>query len=173
MNQNTKTPLFSLLVSILLSVACIAGETPKLNATGASGSAVERIGPPTFYAPPFERYRLGPPDLNNPSFYPIPQTAVTRDTYMAWIEQSGLLKFAQQPKLGMSGPTLLLPSLAKFVQSGEEHWGEACVAMLKDYHQALKAEVEAKGWVEQFAEPPAFLPVYRKHLIAGGLMAAD
>ena len=143
MNQKTKTPLFSLLVSILLSVASNADETPKLVAADASKAAVERMGPPTFYAPPVERHRLGPPDLNNPSFYPIPQTAVTRDTYMAWIEQSGLLKYAQQPQLGMSGPTLLLPSLAKFVQSGEEHWGEACVAMLKDYHRALKAELEA------------------------------
>ena len=40
-------------------------------------------------------------------------------------------------------------------------------------HRALKVEVQAKGWVEQFAEPPAFLPVYRKYLIAGGLMTAD
>ena len=32
-------------------------------------------------------------------------------------------------------------------------------------------EVAQLGEREQFAEPPAFLPVYRKHLIAGGLIA--
>ena len=92
---------------------------------------------------------------------------------MVWLEQSGLLDYTQQPKRGMSGPTQLLPVLAKFVQTGEQHWGEACIAMLQDYHRALEAEVKAKGWVEQFAEPPAFLPVYRKHLIAGGMMTPD
>ena len=66
-----------------------------------------------------------------------------------------------------SGLRLGFPVLAKYVQTGERHWGEACLAMLKDYHRGLEAEVQAKGWVEQFAEPPAFLPVYRKHLIAG------
>ena len=135
--------------------------------------SVERVGAPTLYAPPIERYRLGPPDLSNPAYYPIPQTPVTRATYMAWLEQSGQLDYADQPKRGLSGPTLLLPALAKLVQTGEKRWGEACVAMLKDYHRAMEAEVRAKGWVEQFAEPPAFLPVYRKHLIAAGLMTPD
>ena len=173
MNRKTITSFHVLLVATLLTQASTAAEPAKPVVTEASEPAVERIGPPTFFAPPVERYRLGAPDLDNPAFYPIPQTAVTRDTYMAWLEQSGLLKHAQQPKLGMSGPTLMLPALAKFVQTGQRHWGEACVAMLKDYHRALKAEVKAKGWVEQFAEPPAFLPVYRKHLIVGGLMTAD
>lgn len=152
---------------------CKATEPKDSVAKEASEATVERIGPPTFFAPPIERYRLGAPDLGNPDFYPVPQTAVTRDTYMDWLERSGLLDYAQQPKRGMSGPTLLLPSLAKYVQSGQRHWGEACIVMLKDYHRALKAEIKQKGWVEQFAEPPAFLPVYREHLIAGGLMNAD
>ena len=174
MNQVISKPFHTMLLTILISSVCVADETTKnQDAAHNSDTEVRRIGPPTFYAPPVERYRVGPPNLNDSSFYPIPLAPVTRDTYMAWIEQSGLLTYAENPKRGMSGPTLLLPALAKFVQSGEPHWGEACVEMLKDYHRALKDEVKSKGWVEQFAEPPAFLPVYRKYLIAGRLMSAD
>ncbi|MCA9264812.1 MAG: hypothetical protein KDA60_13225, partial [Planctomycetales bacterium] len=173
MKQPTRKMLISLAVAITFGQKLIAGEPTTTEIGTTPEPIVERIGPPTFYAPPVERYRLGAPDLNNPAFYPIPTTSVTRDTYMAWIEQSGLLDHGRVPQLGLSGPTMLLPVLAKFVQTGERRWGEACIAMLQDYHRALNVEIQAKGWVEQFAEPPAFLPVYRKHLIAGGLMAAD
>lgn len=161
------------LMCILLTQGGVAADPETSTEREAARGAVERIGPPTYFAPPVERYRLGAPDVNNWAYYSIPTTEVTRDTYMAWIEQSGMLEYAQQPKLGMSGPTLLLPTLAKFVQTGQRHWGEACVAMLQDYHRALQVEIQTKGWVEQFAEPPAFLPVYRRHLIAGGMMHAD
>ena len=134
---------------------------------------VERVGPPTFHAPPIDRYRYGSPDIGNPGYYPIPQSPVTRETYMRWIEDSGMLNYAKQPKLGSGGPTLLLPTLAKYVQTGDSFWGEACIAMLKDFHTALQREVKDKGWTEQFAEPPAFLPLYRKHLIEGGLMSPE
>ena len=168
--------LVALLLAVpmaLISVPAQEPTTPVAGADPAQQPPVERLGPATLYARPIERYRLGAPDVNNPVYYPVPKTPVTRATYMAWLEQSGLLEFASRPKLGMSGPTLLLPALAKFVQTGESRWGEACIAMLQDYHRALEAEVEAKGWVWQFAEAPAFLPVYRKHLIAGGLMTPD
>ena len=113
--------------SLLLTTLSASAEPAAIVVTGESrapGGNVERIGPTTFYAAPVERYRVGAPDVNNPAYYPIPRTAVTRATYMAWLEQSGLLDYAQQPKLGMSGPTLLLPALAKYVQTGERHWGE-------------------------------------------------
>ena len=134
---------------------------------------VERVGSPTFYAPSIERYRYGSPDTNNPAYYPIPKSPVTRETYMRWIEDCGMLEFAKQPKRGLGGPALLLPSLAKYVQTGNFFWGEACIVMLKDFHVALQREVKEKGWTEQFAEPPAFLPLYRKYLIDGGLMAPE
>ena len=173
MNRKRMPTLSTVLAATLLTQVAVSSEPPESAAIARPEAPVERLGPPTFFAPPVERYRLGAPDLSNPAFYPIPQTAVTRATYMIWLEQSGLLQYADQPELGMSGPTLLLPTLAKFVQTGQRQWGDACVAMLKDYHRALKVEIEAKGWVEQFAEPPAFLPVYRKHLIASGLMTGD
>ncbi len=168
------------------SLGCIArmifgfGLCPGLISTGLSENVgagelekVERIGPPTFHAPPIERYRFRSPDINNPGFYPIPKSPVQRDTYMRWIESSGMLDYAKQPKLGSSGPTLLLPSLVKYVQTGDDFWGEACISMLQDFHAALQREVSEKGWTEQFAEPPAFLPLYRKYLIEGQLMKAD
>ena len=146
----------------LLGISPVAADEAK--------APVERIGPPSYYAPPVERYRSSSPDMNNPSYYPIPKTPVTRATYMEWIDNSGMLDFVDQPKRGMGGPTLLLPVLAKYVQTKDARWGQACIAMLKDYHRAFKVEIEAKGWVEQFAEPPAFIPVYRKHLLDGGLI---
>lgn len=146
----------------LLGISPVAADEAK--------ATVERIGPPSYYAPPVERYRSSSPDMNNPSYYPIPKTPVTRATYMEWIDNSGMLDFVDQPKRGMGGPTLLLPVLAKYVQTKDARWRQACIAMLKDYHRAFKVEIEAKGWVEQFAEPPAFIPVYRKHLLDGGLI---
>ena len=137
-----------------------------------SWKPVERVGPPAFNAPPIERYRYGSPDTNNPGYYPIPKSPVTRETYMRWIEDSGMLDTPNNPNWA-GRPNLLLPALAKYVQTGNSFWGEACIVMLKDFHAALQREVNDKGWTEQFAEPPAFLPLYRKYLIDGGLMSQE
>ena len=160
-----KRPITLLAGVLLAGVPAASGDVMDVP------SVAERVGPPVFYAPPVERYRLGPPDMGNPAYYPIPVTPVTRATYMEWLEQSGLLGYVDQPRQGLGGPTLLLPVLAKFVQTGERRWGEACIDMLRDYHRALTAEVRAKGWVEQFAEPPAFIPLYRRLLIDCGLLS--
>ena len=134
---------------------------------------VERVGPPRMYSPQVERYRFGQANMGDPAFYPIEQSRVTRQTYMAWLEASGMLDYANQPRRGLGGLARLLPSLAKYVQTGDARWGRACITMLKDCQRALEAEVAQKGWTEHFAEPPAFIPLYRKHLIAGGLMTPD
>ncbi len=158
---------------VLISAALIAASSRCVATAEPEWSAVERVGPPRLYAPPVERYRLGPPDVNASTFYPIPKTPVTRATYMAWLEQSRMLEYVKQPNRGLSGPTQLLPALAKYVQTGERHWGQACIAMLKDFRRALEVEVREKGWTEQFNDPPAYLPVYRRYLIEGGLMGPD
>ena len=64
---------------------------------------------------------------------------------MEWIEGSGMLGFVDQPKRGMGGPTLLLPVLAKYVQTKEARWGRACIDMLKDYHRAFAGLVMESG----------------------------
>jgi hypothetical protein len=63
--------------------------------------------------------------------------------------------------------------LVQYVRTGERWWGEAIVAMLQDFHRGLIAEVERKGWTEAFIEEPCFIPLYRKHLVAGGLLRED
>ncbi len=143
-----------------------------LSAMPASLSAVdpERFGPPTFFMQDALRYTQRAPDEYHRQFYPIPVTPVTRDTYMAWLEDSGLLEYVNEPKRGLVGPAELLPVLAKFAQTGERKWGEACITMLKDFHRAVKETTAAKGWTGEFVEQPAVLPLYRRLLAEGGLL---
>ena len=130
----------------------------------------ERVGPPTLFMQDSLRYTQRVPDEYHRQFYPIPVTPVTRETYMAWLEDSGLLDYVNEPKRGLVGPGELLPVLAKFAQTGDRKWGEACVTMLKDFHRAVKAEVASKGWNSEFVEQPAVLPLYRRPLIEHGLL---
>ncbi len=137
---------------------------------------IDHLAPPTIYSPPVDRFRFGAYGsslVSNPAFYPIPQDAVTRDTYLRWMEEMDLFKVADTPKAGLSGPQRFLPVLVKYVQTGERRYGEVIITMLKDWHRAMMEEVASKGWTEQFIEEPCFIPLYRKHLIAGGLMKDD
>lgn len=136
----------------------------------------ERLVPPTIYSTPVDRYRFGtygPGLVSNPAFYPIPQDEVNRDTYLRWMEAMDLFKIAENPKQGSSGVQRFLPVLVRYVQTGERRHGEAIITMLKDWHRAMLEEVAGKGWTEQFIEEPCFIPLYRKHLLAGGLMKED
>ncbi len=172
------------LAAVWVSVACLAVLCPVQGAqssvtSGANGTeptAVERVAPPTIYSPPVDRFRFGaygPGVVSNPAFYPIPQDAVTRDTYLRWMEEMDLFRLVDTPKAGLSGPQRFLPVLVKYIQTGERRQGEALITMLKDWHRAMREEVAQKGWTEQFIEEPCFIPLYRKHLIAGGLMKED
>ncbi|MCP4643695.1 MAG: hypothetical protein GY851_24830 [bacterium] len=165
----------------LVFVAASFGTTSLPVVRAASGAAspqasplpAERVAPPTMYSPSVERYRFGVPDVSNRAFYPIQHKPVDRSTYMSWLEEQGLSKLADSPALGLEGPRCFMPVLAKYVQTGDRRWGEAIVTMLKDWHRATLEEVAEKGWTEQFIEEPAFIPVYRKYLIAGGLMSEE
>ncbi len=59
--------MFHLLTIVLLfvqaSVPAKPAATADTNAGQTPENMVERIGPPTFYAPPVERYRMGAPDM--------------------------------------------------------------------------------------------------------------
>jgi hypothetical protein len=137
---------------------------------------VERVGPPTLYSPSAEHYRFGaygPALVSDPDFYPIPQDPVTRETYMQFMDKLGLFKVVENPKQGLNGPQQSLPLLVKYAQTGEGRYGEAIIAMLKDWHRAMMEEVAKEGWTWRFIEEPCFIPLYRKHLIAGGLMKKD
>lgn len=137
---------------------------------------IDRLAPPTIYSPSVARYRFGaygPSQVSDPGFYPIPQDPVTRETYLRWLEEMDVFKVADTPRAGLWGPQRFMPVLVKYVQTGERHWGEAIITMLKDWHRATMEEVATKGWTEQFIEEPCFIPLYRKQLIAGGLMKED
>jgi hypothetical protein len=134
---------------------------------------VERLGPPTQHYVNVDRYRFGTPDVNNPDFYPIPQDVVTRDTYMRCVDAFDLMELAQNPKRGMEGPHAFLPILAKYVQTGDAFWGEAIIAMLKEFHLEMQRIVVEHKWFWQFEWAPAAIPIYRKYLIQGGLMKED
>ena len=158
---------------VALATMCNFAAGEESLATSPVCVSAERLGPPTLYSPSVERYRFGEADVMNSAFYPIPQDPVTRETYLRWLEDMDLFKIADTPALGLGGPQRFMPVLVRYVQTGERRWGEAIIAMLKDFHRATQDEVGKKGWTEQFIEEPALIPLYRKHLIAGGLMTED
>ncbi|NCF87940.1 MAG: hypothetical protein GWQ08_20860 [Verrucomicrobiaceae bacterium] len=102
---------------------------------GVSELCAERP-PSTRYMADVERYRFGSnPSPDNPAFYPIPQDEVTRETYFKCIDAFDPASIAKNPNRGMGGPPAFMPGLAKYVQTGDRVWSDACVAMLKAFHQ--------------------------------------
>lgn len=158
----------SIQVWIILSLAFIFSETYL-----GSLSAESQL-PSTRYAIDVERYRFGTnPDPKDPAFYPIPQIKVTRDTYLQKVDAYHPEVIAKNPNRGMSGPQIFAPVLAKYVQTFNSRWSNACIAMLKAFHQEMLKQVATRKWFWQFEHPAALIPLYRKHLIAGGAMTGD
>ena len=85
----------------------------------------------------------------DPAFYPISQIKVTRNTYLQEVDAYHPEAIAKNPNRGVSGPQIFIPILAKYVQTFDSRW----------------------FW--QFEHPAALIPLYRKHLIAGGAMTGD
>ncbi|UCD53120.1 MAG: hypothetical protein JSW27_10845, partial [Phycisphaerales bacterium] len=113
------------------------------------------------------------PDVRNPDFYPIPQDSVTRASYLQCIEETRPVDIARRPNRGMDGPRAFMPVLVKYVQSGESIWADACIAMLKAFHEEMERQVTERKWFWQFEHPAALIPLYRKHLVEGGAMVLD
>ena len=103
---------------------------------------VQLLGAPTRYAVDVERYRFGaPPDVRTPNFYPIPRDAVSRETYLRCIDELNPSEIARHPNRGMDGPQAFMPVLAKYVQTGDSTWAEACGAMLRAFHAEMLRQV--------------------------------
>ncbi len=111
--------------------------------------------------------------MSNPAFYPIPNEAITRDTYMQCLEIMDLEALASNPNCGDGSLVAFMTVLAKYVQSGEKRWAEACAEMLKQYHTALKKRVEEDKWIWDFEWPAVLFPLYSQHLMEGNLMEAN
>jgi len=161
------------LVGALLATANILiAERASTNAVALP--QVQLLGAPTRYAADVERYRFGAtPDVRNPAFYPIPQDAVSRETYLRCIDELNPSEIARNPNRGMGGPHAFMPVLAKYVQAGDSTWAEACVAMLKAFHAEMLRQVAERKWFWQFEHPAALIPLYRQHLIQGGAMKPE
>ena len=131
-------------------------------------------GPPTRYAVDVEHYRFRATcDVGNPSFYPVPQDTVTRETYLRCLEAQNPAEIARNPNRGMDGPRVFMPVLVKYVQTGDAAWADACIAMLKAFHAEMQKQVAERKWFWQFEHPPALVPLYRKYLLQGGAMKPD
>ena len=136
-----------------------------------SVSAAEQPTANSRYFVDVERYRFGvSPDLRNPSFYPIPQNPITRETYTTYVNASSPASLATNPDRGMNGPKTFMPVLAKYVETGDARWSDACIAMLKAFHIEMQRQVATRKWFWQFEHPAALIPLYRKYLVEGGAM---
>ncbi len=150
---------------VLLSASISAGT--------AWAQGVQRIGPPTQFFVDSERYRFGWPNINDANFYPIPNEPITRATYMRYLASRDLEALAAQPNRGEGGPRAFLPILAKYVESGDARWANACIAMLKAYRLAMEERVKQDGWISDFEMPAVVIPIYRKYLLEGGAIDED
>jgi len=160
-------------MSFAHSIALCSLSLLPLGFTGSFAQEPERIGAPTQFFVDSERYRFGYADMNNPAFYPIPNEVITRETYMQCLESMDLEALASHPNRGDGSLVAFMPVLAKYVQSGEKRWAEACVEMLKQYHTALKKRVEEDKWIWDFEWPAVLFPLYRQHLMEGNFMEAN
>jgi len=161
----------------MLMIGCVLGASALAVASDKdkhgpepAWAQVDRVGPPNQNFIDVERYRFGTANMADPAFYPIPQDTITRATYMRAIDAANPRRLADNPKRGEQGPAVFLPVLAKYVQTGDPLWGRAIIAMLQDYHAALKRVVAERKWFWDFEWPVTALPLYRKYLRAGGLL---
>jgi hypothetical protein len=168
---NKKCTIVMVMIGCVLDASVIAVPMEKdTPGTESAWARVERVGPPNQNFIDVERYRFGTTDMSKLDFYPVPQDKVTRDTYMRAIDASNPRTLAAKPDRGEQGPVMFLPVLAKYVQTRDPFWGEAIMAMLKHYHVSLQKCVAQRKWFWDFEWPVTAIPLYRKHLIAGGLL---
>jgi len=143
---------------VLLSASVLCGGEPEL-------PQPLRVGPPTFSMPDlqrYEQYARQPPEKK----HPIPQHEITRETYYLWLTDSGHLRYVEKPQHGKYGPRHLLPVLARYVRTGEEEYGRACMSMLKDYHRSLDKRIEQQSWHHDYMDEPTLIGLYRRYLAA-------
>ncbi|MCA9201073.1 MAG: hypothetical protein KDA87_26215, partial [Planctomycetales bacterium] len=131
------------------------------------------IGSPTRYMIDVQRYRFDWPNVQNTAFYPIPQDRVDRAAYMKSINAMQPERIAENPNRGMDGPRAFMPVLAKFVETSEPKWADACRKMLDAFHIEMQQQVAQHKWFWQFEHPAALIPLYRKYLMEGGQLDQD
>lgn len=156
----------SLVLGLLLCIP-LTVSAADLSVSGVGESRQpERIGPAVYYRQNLARY--GAPD---PEKMPIPQPPVTREDYYQWLVDSGHFEYGQNPGgHGRYIPRHFMPLLAKYVHDNDVVAGQQCLEALKVFYEALQADVQAKGWNEQFIDEPSYIGLYRRYLTEGGLL---
>ena len=166
-------PAFTATLSCLVTCAytwagTIAVERP------ASDDAPRVSGPPTRYMGDFRRKEQA---WKTPADKPenaVPQEKVTKETYLAWCERSGHLeRDLRNRKHQQYGPRHALPSLAKYVASGEKKYGESVREMLRNYHLWLQEEVKRRGHNGRYMFDPTCIGIELLHLRKGGLIRTE
>ena len=170
-----QTVLLTLTVLLLTPLAALpAAEATASSDARPAWAEAQVHGPPTRYMVDVERYRFGTmPSVTNPVFYPIPQDRVTRTDYMRVIDASNPAELARLPNQGLYAPGNFLPVLAKYAQTGKTAWGKPIVVMFREFHAAMQREVATNKWISEFEFAAAYVPLYRKYLISGGLLKPD
>ena len=172
--MNKNCALMMVMIGSVLVVPVFAAPMDKDKQDSERAWAqVDRVGPPNQNFIDVERFRFGTTDMSNPDFYPVPQDKITRDTYMRAIDAANPRALAARPDRGAQGPVQFLPVLAKYVQTEDPVWGRAIIAMLKHYHVSLKKTAAERKWFWDFEWPVTAMPLYRKYLMAAGLLKAD
>jgi len=130
-----------------------------------------RVGAPVMFMPDVNRltnYLKQPPERN----CPIPNLSINRETYFKWLEFSGHLKYAREATThGQYGPRHFMPVLAKYVESGDLAYGNACIQMLKTFDTWIRKDVAEKGWQSMFCEEFGYIGLYRHVLADRGLIS--
>jgi len=104
----------------------------------------------------------------------IPQRPVTRQTYLDWCDRSGHIERDLKSRdHGPYGPRHALPSLAKFVATGERRYGESVKEMLRAFAKWLDAEVKKTGMNSQYMHEPTLIGIELRFLRKGGLIAPE
>lgn len=160
-------------VHILLVLVALPAQRQAHGADETRSPNVEAAGPACMFMPDLNRYaeyRTSPPER----LCPIPTLPVTRETYFKWLEFSRHFAYANDADThGIYGPRHYLPVLAKYVQSGDDKYGRACLRMIEQFDAALRADAREDGRHEIYGSECAYLGIYRRYLVAGKLMSAD
>jgi len=129
--------------------------------------------PTAIFTPNLNRLIDSSNNSNDPSFS-LRQLPVSRQTYFKWLQFSKHIGYAENPEAhGQYGPRHFMPVLAKYVESGDQKYGKACIRMLEAFHRWVREEVAKKGGHTLFCEEAGYLGLYRHYLTSGGLMVPD
>ncbi|HEY3418309.1 MAG TPA: hypothetical protein VGM23_15645, partial [Armatimonadota bacterium] len=160
-----------ILCFLMISAACAA---PFTIGKDDEAQPVQTYGPPTRFMQSLDRSWEA---VQHPADKPenaIPQQPITKDTYLGWCERSGHIeRDLKQRDHGEYGPRHALPSLAKYVATGDKQYGESVKELLHNFARALKTTVDKTGMNYWYMHEPTLIGLELSYLRKGGLVTPD